>query len=119
MRSRAPWPRSRSMTCARPTLPRRRPPRALFHTFDGLDVELAGRKDGTHALVIISARAASAPAQDEAQKISARTQGWEFEIPDYKYAALFTPLEDLLAKPPEAAKKAATPSPPNPALLGK
>ena len=93
--------------------------RAVFHTFDGLDIELAGRKDGTHALVSISARAASAPAQAEAQKISARTQGWEFEIPDYKYTALFTPLEDLLAKPPEPAKKAGKASPPDPALLGK
>ena len=82
----------------------------------GEDVELAGRKDGTHALVIISARAASAQAQAEAQKISARTQGWEFEIPDYKYAALFTPLEDLLAKPPEPAKKSGTAPPPSPVI---
>ena len=46
-------------------------------------------------------------------------QGWEFEIPDYKYAALFSPLEDLLAKPPEPAKKAGTAPPPNPAVIAK
>jgi len=92
---------------------------AVFHTFDGLDVELAGRKDGTHALITIGARAATAQAQAETQQLSARTQGWEFEIPDYKYAALFSPLEDLLAKPPEPAKKAGTAPPPNPAVIAK
>jgi hypothetical protein len=82
---------------------------ALFRTFDGLEVQVAGRKDGTHALVAISARATAEAASAEAQKLNTRLNGWEFEIPDYKYTAIFTPLEELLQKPPAPAKKAATP----------
>ena len=33
--------------------------------------------------------------------------GWEFEIPDYKYGAIFRPLDELLKKPAEPEKKAA------------
>jgi uncharacterized protein DUF4340 len=80
---------------------------ALFRTFDGLEVELAGRKDGAHPLVMITARSTAPPAAAEAQKLSARLNGWEFEIPDYKYDLIFTPLEELLQKPPEPAKKSA------------
>lgn len=78
---------------------------ALFHTFDGLDLDVAGRKDGTRSLVAISARAAGKEAQAEADKINARLAGWEFDVPEYKYTAIFTPLEELLKKPPEPAKK--------------
>jgi Domain of unknown function (DUF4340) len=81
---------------------------AVFRTFDGLEVALAGRKDGTHSLIAISARSTAAPTAAEAQKLDARFKGWEFEIPDYKYAAIFTPLDELLTKPPEPAKKAAS-----------
>jgi Domain of unknown function (DUF4340) len=81
---------------------------AVFRTFDGLEVELAGRKDGTHSLIAISARSTAAPTAAEAQKLDARFKGWEFEIPDYKYAAIFTPLDQLLSKPPEPAAKTAT-----------
>jgi Domain of unknown function (DUF4340) len=73
---------------------------AVFRTFDGLEVEVTGRKDGTHSLVALSARSTQQPAAPEADKLNARSQGWEFEIPDYKYSALFTPLEDLLKPPP-------------------
>jgi len=82
--------------------------RAVFRTFDGLEVELAGRKDGTHSLIAISARSTATPTAGEAQKLDSRFKGWEFEIPDYKYAAIFTPLDDLLQKPPEPAKKTAS-----------
>ena len=81
---------------------------AVFRTFDGLEVELAGRKDGTHSLVAISARSSAAEGSAEAQKLAARLSGWEFEIPDYKYTAIFTPLEELLRKPAEPVKKPAT-----------
>ncbi len=83
--------------------------RAVYRTFNGLEVELAGRKDGTHPLVVISTRATAKDAEAEAQQLSTRFQGWEFEIPDYKYTAIFTPLEELLQKPPEPAKKSAQP----------
>jgi len=80
---------------------------AVYSTFDGLELELSGRKDGTHDLVLISARSSAKESAAEADKLSARLNGWEFEIPDYKYNVIFTPLEELLEKPPEPAKKTA------------
>ncbi len=81
---------------------------ALYRTFDGLEVQLSGHKDGTHSLIAISARSSSKDTAAEADQINARLSGWEFEIPDYKYSAMFSPLEDLLRKPPQPAKKAAS-----------
>ena len=78
---------------------------AVFHTFDGLEVELAGRKDGTRSLITVSARSDDAQTGKEAQQLGTRLAGWEFQIPDYKYAALFTPLEELLKPLPAPAKK--------------
>jgi hypothetical protein len=78
--------------------------RATYHTFDGLEVELAGRKDGTHSLIAITARSTAKETAAEAEQLAARLAGWEFEIPDYKYNAIFTPLEELLRKPPQPAK---------------
>jgi hypothetical protein len=78
---------------------------AIFRTFDGLEIELAGRKDGSRSLVTVSARTSDGASGDEAQQLAARLGGWEFEIPDYKYAALFTPLSELLKPlPPPPAK---------------
>jgi hypothetical protein len=78
---------------------------AIYRTFDGLEVELSGRKDGTHSLIAISARSSAKETAAEAQQLAARLAGWEFEVPDYKYNAIFSPLEDLLRKPPQPAKK--------------
>ena len=78
---------------------------ALFRTFDGLEVDVAGRKDGTRSLVTLSTRATAKQTEAEAQRLNARLGGWQFEIPDYKYAAIFRPLEDLLKKPPEPVRK--------------
>src|SRR4029077_11346405 len=87
-------------------------PHALYRTFDGLEVEAAGRKDGTRALVSLTGRSTAKGTEVEAVKLNARLSGWEFEIPDYKYEAIFRPLEELLKKPPEPPKKAAkTPVP--------
>jgi len=85
---------------------------ALFRTFDGLEVDVAGRKDGARSLVTLSTRATTKQTEAEAQTRNARLGGWEFEIPDYKYAAIFRPLEDLLKKLPEPAKKTAAESAP-------
>jgi hypothetical protein len=79
---------------------------AVFRTFDGLEVEVSGRKDGTRSLIVLTARSTAAATADEAQRLNARLGGWEFEIPDYKYGALFRPLEELLQRPPEPAKPA-------------
>jgi hypothetical protein len=78
---------------------------AVFRTFDGLEVNVAGHKDGARSLLVISARASSAETQAEAQKLAARLAGWEFEIPEYRYSAIFKPLEELLQKPVEPARK--------------
>ena len=79
---------------------------AVFRTFDGLEIELAGRKDGTRSLVSVSARSTDGASANEAQQLAARLGGWEFEIPEYKYAALFTPLNELLKPLPAPAAKA-------------
>jgi len=78
---------------------------ALFRTFDGLEVNVAGRKDGARALVTLRTHATAKQTEAEAQQRNARLEGWEFAIPDYKYAAIFRPLEDLLKKPPAPVRK--------------
>lgn len=86
--------------------------RAVYRTFDGLEVTLAGRKDGAHPLVAISVRSDKPATTAEAQRLTQLVNGWEFEIPDYKYTVIFTPLEELLQKPPEPAKKSSSKQPP-------
>jgi hypothetical protein len=78
----------------------------VFRTFDGLEVRVAGRKDGSRSLITISAHSSDPQTQAEAQKLAARLDGWEFEIPGYRYVALFKPLEELLQKPVEPVRKA-------------
>ena len=80
---------------------------ALYRTFDGLELEISGRKDGNHALIAASARSTGKDTAAEADQLNARLNGWEFESPDYKYTAMFSPLEDLLKKPPQPVKKQA------------
>src|SRR5207302_1192379 len=80
---------------------------ALYRTFDGLEVEVAGRKSGTRSLASLRARSTAKETEAEAGKLNARLGGWEFEIPDYKYGAIFRPLDELLKKPPEPEKQAA------------
>ena len=77
----------------------------IFRTFDGLEVDVAGRKDGAHDLISITARSTAKETADEAQKLTAQYQGWEYEIPAYKYDVIFTTLDSLL-KPVEPPKKA-------------
>jgi Domain of unknown function (DUF4340) len=78
----------------------------VLRTFDGLELEVSGRKDGTRPLIALAARSTAVATADEAQRLNARLGGWEFEIPDYKYGALFRPLEELLQSPPKPAKPA-------------
>jgi hypothetical protein len=79
--------------------------RAVFRTFDDLEVTVTGRKDGTRSLIALSAHATAPATEGEARQLNTRLGGWEFEIPDYKYGVMFRPLEELLQKPPEPAKK--------------
>jgi Domain of unknown function (DUF4340) len=80
---------------------------AFFRTFDGLEVEAIGRRDGMRALLVLSAQGSTAEAGLEAQRLNTRFSGWEFEIPDYKYAAIFTPVTDLLKPLPQPPPKPA------------
>jgi hypothetical protein len=87
------------------------PPAAVSHvvfsTFDGLKIDVAGRKDGTRTVVSFTPSSTAKETEAEAKTLAARLNGWEFEIPSYKYDGLFRPLEDLLKKPPEPAAKGA------------
>jgi Domain of unknown function (DUF4340) len=84
--------------------------RAVFRTFDGLELEVTGRKDGTRSLITLAARATAKDADAEAHALNTRLAGWEFEIPDYKYGAIFRTLDDLLQPKPEKPEKAVKPA---------
>jgi hypothetical protein len=71
---------------------------ATFQTFDGLVLEVAGRKEGEQHLITVAAHSNAKEADAEVQKLNASLKGWEFEIPAYKYDSLFRPLEESLAK---------------------
>jgi len=88
---------------------------AVFTTFDGLKMDVAGRKDGTKTMVSFTPTSTDKATEAEAKTLAARLSGWEFEIPSYKYDGMFRPLEELLEKLPEKGDKkkpaaAATPS---------
>ena len=83
--------------------------RAVFRTFEGLELELTGRKDGARALITLAARPTAKDAEAEAHALDTRLAGWEFEIADYKYGAIFRTLDDLLQPLP------AKPAPKKPA----
>jgi hypothetical protein len=95
--------------------------RATYRTFDGQVIELTGHREGEKAFVTITARrdaelaakfpqpAAATAAGDKApaapqtgdrtaEKLEARAKGLEYEIPAYKYDAIFKPYEELLEK---------------------
>jgi len=77
----------------------------IYRTFDGLEVDIAGRKDGARDLITFTVSSAAKETADEAQKLTAQLQGWEYELPSYKYDGIFQSLDSLL-KPVEAPKKA-------------
>jgi hypothetical protein len=75
------------------------PVHATFETFDGLTVDVSGRKDGASRYITLSAKSSSKATQDEAEKLNSRFGGWELEVLGYRYDSLFQPLEGLLEKP--------------------
>ena len=79
----------------------------MFRTFDGLEVTASGRKDGSRSLISLAAQAPAGAQAADAQQLNAKFAGWEFQVPDYKYAAIFASLDDFLKPlPPPAAKPA-------------
>jgi hypothetical protein len=85
-----------------------KPDHALFRTFNGLELDVTGFVEGEHHFVALLARATAKESQAEADAINQRLQGWQFEIPSYKYQPMFRPLEELLKKPEPAKPKATT-----------
>jgi Domain of unknown function (DUF4340) len=77
---------------------------AVFRTFGGLEIDLSGYEDGKTHYLDLSARALSKPAAAEAAEINSRVQGWDYQIPGYRYDEIFQSLEGLLQ--PLPAKKA-------------
>jgi Domain of unknown function (DUF4340) len=77
---------------------------AVFHTFDGLEIDVSGHKQASHDYIELSAKASGKAADAEARQINARVQGWEYEIPDYRYGEIFQSIDGLLK--PLPAKKA-------------
>jgi hypothetical protein len=80
------------------------PDHATFQTFDGLTLDLTGRKDGDRRLVVLDARSSTNATQQEAQTLDSRLKGWEIEVQGYKYDSIFQPLDGLLKPLPVAAK---------------
>ena len=78
---------------------------ATYHTFDGLELHLDGFKDGDRHYVAITPKSTAKETESEAQILDARVKGWQFEVPGYKYDALFRPLEELLKKPEPKPEK--------------
>lgn len=91
--------------------------RAVYRTFDGQVFELAGRRTGEKAFIAVSARrdaalaaqfAAPAPEAKAAEpkaagagveRLAARANGVEYEVPLYKYEGIFKPQSELLEPP--------------------
>jgi hypothetical protein len=74
---------------------------ATFKTFDGLAVELDGWVDNNAHWFALKPSATADSAKKEADDLAAKTGPWVFQVPDYKYEAIFKPLEQLLKKPEE------------------
>ncbi|HEV2270173.1 MAG TPA: DUF4340 domain-containing protein [Steroidobacteraceae bacterium] len=76
---------------------------AVFKTFDGLEIDVSGYKQASNGYIDVSARATDKSAAAEAQQINSRAQGWDYEIPDYRYDEIFQAMDGLLK--PLPAKK--------------
>ena len=77
---------------------------AVFKTFDGLEIDVSGYKQAANGYIEVSARAADKSADSAAQQINSRVQGWDYQVPDYRYDEIFQSLDGLLK--PLPAKKA-------------
>jgi hypothetical protein len=97
---------------------------ATYKTFDGLIVELAGYKKEDKRYITLTptfdaklaeqfrvktatddkaeadapAPPAAANIEDESKQIAAKVADWAYEIPEYKFDAIFRPLDEVLKK---------------------
>jgi hypothetical protein len=90
----------------KPTTTAAFPDHATFQTFDGLTVDVLGRKDGDRRFIELKARSAAKSTEQEAQALNSRFGGWDIEVLGYKYDSLFQPLDGLLKPLPVVAKSA-------------
>jgi Domain of unknown function (DUF4340) len=82
---------------------------AAYLTSDGLTVTLSGIQDAEQRYITIAVSGSSPAAQTQARDLNARLAGWEFELPGYRYDALFRPLEPLLKPKPAPGTPARLP----------
>lgn len=69
---------------------------ALFVTFDGLAVRFDGWTDTGRTFVRVHAESKSPETAAEAGRIDARAARHDFELPSYKYNAIFRSIDSLL-----------------------
>jgi hypothetical protein len=81
---------------------------AVFKTFDGLEIDISGYEQANNGYIDVSAHASGKSADANAQQINARAQGWDYEIPGYRYEEIFQSMDGLL-KPLPAKKAPAKP----------
>jgi hypothetical protein len=91
------------------------PSQASLRTFEGLQLDLDGYREGTtawlrvHASVDPRAKGPEVKAPDaatEAAAINARAHAFDFQIPVYQYDQIYRPLQDLLAPPAQPTNTA-------------
>lgn len=70
-----------------------------FETFDGLTVRFAVTEKNEQAYIRVSAEGANPKAAEEAEIITARTQGWAYAVPSWKATVFTKPLSQLLKTP--------------------
>jgi Domain of unknown function (DUF4340) len=90
--------RAPTTAAASPGAPASKSDHAVFRAFNGLELDVTGVAEGEHHFIALVARSTAKEAQAEADALNKRFQGWQIEIPAYKYQALFRPLEELLKK---------------------
>jgi hypothetical protein len=76
---------------------------ATYETRDGLSLMLSGIQNAEQRYLSIRVAASSPAAQAQARDLNGRLAGWEFEIPGYRYDAVFRPLAALLKPLPVPA----------------
>lgn len=88
----------------KPPTPVTFPDHAMFQTFDGLTVDVNGRKEGDRRFIELKAESSTKATEQEAQALNSRFGGWDIEVLGYKYDSLFQPLDGLLKPLPTVAK---------------
>jgi hypothetical protein len=81
---------------------------AAFKTFDGLEVDVSGYKQAGSGYIEVSARAADPSAAAAAQQINSSVQGWQYQVPDYRYDEIFQAVDGLLKPLPVKKARAGT-----------